>query len=93
MTVEFLDPRSPAAPAAVTLTPPPRSLEGITIGLVDNSKANAWFLLDWLGERLSASHGVHLVPIRKRVPSDPLTPAQLEELTSQCDLVLTAMGD
>ncbi|MPZ79596.1 MAG: hypothetical protein GEV28_04020 [Actinophytocola sp.] len=93
MIVEFLDPRSPAAPAQHALAALPRSLGGVTLGLVDNSKANAGFLLDRVGEALAETMNVTLLRFGKRVPSDALTAAQLEEITTRCDLVLTAMGD
>lgn len=93
MTVEFLDPRSPAAPTRHRLAPLPRSLDGVTIGLVDNSKANAAFLLDQVGAALAETRHATLLRFGKRVPSDALTAAQLEEITTRCDLVLTAMGD
>lgn len=91
--VTFLDPRSPAARAQHTLAPLPASLDGSTVGLVDNSKANAGFLLDWLGGELAGTRNVTVLTFRKRIPSDALTAAQLEEITTRCDLVLTAMGD
>ncbi len=93
MTIEFLDPRSAAAPAQLALAPLPRSLDGRTVALVDNSKANAGFLLDRLGDALAEAHGVTLLRYRKRIPSDALTAEQVDEITRRCDLVLTAMGD
>jgi hypothetical protein len=68
------------------------SLEGKTIGLLDNSKRNASLVLDEIGLSL-LKHGVRQVVYRRKasaaMPGGPL----LEQLAETCDAVVNAHGD
>lgn len=67
-------------------------LQGKRIGLLDNIKHNAEYLLAEVGERLTREFGCEVRVIRKKTYTrfcDPLLLATLED----CDAVVTAIGD
>lgn len=69
------------------------SLEGIRLGLLDNSKNNVAALLKAIGARLMEGHGVvELQFDAKPVYARPATAAQLDSFAG-CGGVLTAVGD
>lgn len=77
------------APVAATSVPTvPRR-----IGLLDNTKGTADMLLDEVGRQLEASLGAPTVRHHKELFSRPAPDHLLRSLTSQCDLVITAVGD
>ncbi len=67
-------------------------LQGKRIGLLDNIKHNAEYLLTEVGERLTREFGCEVRLIKKKTYTkyaDPLVLASLED----CDAVVTAIGD
>lgn len=69
-------------------------LHGKVVGFIDNAKPNFHFLVDDLGELLTARHGVsRIIKHRKRGASVPAPDAVMKELTEQCDLVIAGSGD
>jgi len=93
MSVRVLDPRLDAEGEAMTLAPPLRALEGITIGLLDNAKIGTARFYDHLEGILASRFGVREF-IRRRKPdsSRPAPPALLGEL-SGADAIISAIGD
>ncbi|AUV80809.1 hypothetical protein C2R22_03335 [Salinigranum rubrum] len=69
------------------------TLEGTTVGLLDNSKANADVLLDEIGRLLVAEYGVATTVSRRKdkspIPADSLA----TQLHDRCDAVVNAYGD
>lgn len=67
-------------------------LQGKRIGLLDNIKHNAEYLLTEVGERLTREFGCEVRLIKKKTYTkyaEPLVLASLED----CDAVVTAIGD
>lgn len=93
MSVRVLDPRLDAEGEAMTLAPPLRALEGVTIGLLDNAKIGTARFYDHLESILTSRFGVREF-IRRRKPdsSRPAPPALLGEL-SGADAIISAIGD
>lgn len=80
--------------ADTTLAPRPTTLRGLTIGLLDNTKPNAAVLLQQIADHLRQRHGAG--PARtyaKGYFGTPMTDDTLKQLTDECDLVITAVGD
>jgi hypothetical protein len=77
-----------------TLSPRPVSLRGLTLGLLDNTKPNAMLLLDEIAADLEREHGIAGV---KRYVKDyfgtPIAQELLEQIVSEVDVVITAVGD
>lgn len=69
-------------------------LTGAVIGFIDNAKPNFDHLADDLGELLMSRHGARaVIKRRKRGASVPAGQSVIEELSQQCDLVITGSGD
>ena len=69
------------------------SLEGRTIGLLDNSKFHVRELLDHIEEILRTQYGVaEVLRWRKPDASRPAPPALLADM-QRCEAVISAVGD
>ncbi|HTY79843.1 MAG TPA: hypothetical protein VMI34_18600 [Candidatus Bathyarchaeia archaeon] len=92
--MHIVDPASSSAAAVKALAPRPRSLEGVTIALLDNSKPNAAVLLERVGALLAARGGVRAVRgWGKPGSSIGASPAVLEEIAGAARVALTASAD
>ena len=93
MGLRVLDPRLDAEGGAMTLAPPLSSLEGATIGLLDNAKIGTAVLYDHVQDILASRFGVREF-IRRRKPdsSRPAPHEMLGELRA-ADAVISAIGD
>jgi hypothetical protein len=93
-TTTILD---PAAAAGISAQLPWRTLDtlqGKTIGFIDNSKPNFNHLADDLGELLVARYGAaSVIRQRKLSASIPVPESVLDEICRTCDLVITGSGD
>lgn len=77
-----------------TLAPRPLTLQGLTVGLLDNTKVNASALLSAIGAELSGRYGVAETRLyAKDYFGTPVKPDLLEQLAAECDVVVTAVGD
>lgn len=76
------------------LAPRPASLQGTTLGLIDNHKRNADVYLEELGRLLQTQYGVSkLITYRKDSQSIP-TPAEvMDDLATKCDAIVHAVAD
>lgn len=75
------------------IAPRLKSLQGTTIGLLDNTKKNADHLLREVGEILVRDHGVRAVVSRRKISSSPAAPAEMLDDLARCDAVINAYGD
>lgn len=93
MRFDLLDPTAPSTAQNVVLAPRPEDLRGKRLGLVENSKANAAGLLEAVAEILDED----LQPaeiVRRKVPTSFPAPEEvLDQLASDCDVVIEAVGD
>jgi hypothetical protein len=70
----------------------PRSLEGLTVGLLDISKPRGNVFLDRLEERLTAD-GVRVLRFAKPTFTKPAPVDLRHEISTQCDVVIEALAD
>ena len=92
--MRIVDPIGTSAAAAKALAPRPRSLEGVTIALLDNSKPNAGVLLERVGALLGARVGARAVRTwSKPGASTGAAPAVIEEIAAAARVALTASAD
>ena len=69
-------------------------LAGKVVGFIDNAKPNFDHLADDLGDLLRSKYGVaRVVKRRKPSASVPAKPEVIEELSAECDVVITGSGD
>ena len=72
----------------------PASLDGRTVGFIDNTKHNFDRLADEIGGILRERHGVKTVVRRRKAnASTPAAPEILAELAETCDVVFAGSGD
>ncbi|NDL56511.1 UGSC family (seleno)protein [Phytoactinopolyspora mesophila] len=76
-------------------TPPVvSSLDGLRVGLLENTKRNADRILDAVGAALDEAHGgVELVRRTKTQFAMPLDEELLADLKNACDVVVVGVGD
>ena len=88
----LLDPTSEIAPGKRERLPRPTELQGLTVGLLDISKARGDIFLDEIEARLSEK-GLNVKRYQK--PTFARTaPVELQqEISTQCDLVIEALAD
>ena len=92
--MELLDPTLEVAPQTVRYVPRPRSLQGLRVGLIENTKFNSDRLLQKVGDILKAEYGVAETRMwRKRNSSVPADEAIIAELRNGCDVMVAGIGD
>jgi hypothetical protein len=92
--IRVLSPVGVAAAEAFAVPALPREWRGLTIGFLDNTKANFDRLTSEMGALLRASHGVANVIHRRKANAS--TPAPLEliaEMAKECDVVFAGSAD
>jgi hypothetical protein len=76
------------------LAPRPADLAGARVGLLVNTKQNAGLFLEEVGRLLVERHGAAGVLARTKVNfAQPAPDDLLKELTTECDVVITGIGD
>ena len=93
MSIRVLDPTAEGATVAAQSTCRLATLEGRTIGLLDNGKIRARELLDYMEEMLRSQYGVaQVLRFKKPDASRPAPPEVVAEM-KQCAAVISAVGD
>ena len=94
MPTTIYAPDGPVGRPREKLTPPPPSLGGLRIGVLDNRKPNAGLLLTLLAEVVVARTGARLGPVvEKGTAATPCEPDGLARLLAEADVVLTGSAD
>jgi hypothetical protein len=77
-----------------TLAPRLASLQGTTIGLIDNHKKNADLYLDEVSRVLKTKYGVaEIIHYRKDSQSMPTPSAVMDDLAKRCDAIVHGIAD
>ena len=80
--------------ADVALAQRPASLQGLTVGLLNNTKANSSVLLNELAEVLKKEYGVgDTKNYVKEYFGTPMTKELCARIAEECDVVITGVGD
>lgn len=90
---EILDPTVTTAREPIAYVPRPRRLEGLRIGLIENTKRNSEEVLKRLAEKLAAAHGMTLQVLVHKPQRAPLKEAQIAELKGRVDFAIAGVGD
>ena len=92
--MKLFDPTSRPVERKVEVARRPSTLNGLKLGLVDNTKFNSDTLLRKLAERLARRHQMTVTATnRKRSPSHEIDEAGIRALRAQSDLVVSGIGD
>lgn len=89
----LLDPRASVDVKEEVLAPRLETIEGTTVGLLDNAKPNADRFLETVGELLEAEYGVESVVAKSKHTAAVSAGSLLPELRAECDSVVNAYGD
>ncbi len=91
----ILDPTGAADSARLaTLAPRVAELDGIRLGLLDNTKANAAAVLETLAAQLRAQHHVgEVATYTKSYFGTPVEEDRAREIAQSCDAVIAGVGD
>jgi hypothetical protein len=93
-TIPVYDPRGVVEAAPVAAAPRAKSLKGLRLGILDNTKWNANKLLRGLRDRLAEQHGFNAVNYyRKESFSLSAAPELIDEIAANNDIVVTAIAD
>jgi len=93
-TIPVYDPRGVVEAAPLATAPRVRKLDGLRLGLLDNTKWNANKLLRGVRDRLAQGHVFGAINYyRKESFSRAATPELLVQIAAENDIVLTAIGD
>jgi hypothetical protein len=94
MTIEIYDPTTEATGRRIDYAPRPKSLKGLRVGLVDNTKHNSDQLLQRIAAILEREHGVksHVIRKKKSAGAAP-SPEMIEAYKANCDVVVAGIGD
>jgi hypothetical protein len=88
------DPRGVVETTAAPLAPRVRKLEGMRLGILDNTKWNGNKLLRGVRDRLTAEIGFGAVNYyRKESFSKVAAPDIIADIVANNDVVMTAIGD
>ena len=93
-TIPVYDPRGTVEASPLATAPRVKTLAGLRLGLLDNTKWNANKLLRGVRDRLAAEHGFGAVNYyRKESFSLAAAPELIAEIVAANDIVITAIGD
>ena len=94
MTVTLVDPTLASAPGTIPIASRPLSLDGLTLGLIDNGKTHGKEILERVAERLGSRHRLAGTRyLRKRRVNVPPDPGDVEAFAEECGAILAAIGD
>lgn len=88
----LLDPTAERAAATRALLARPATLDGLTVGILDISKARGNVFLDRIDEQLRA-RGVDVKRYRKPTFTRVAPTALKQQIATECDLVIEGLAD
>jgi hypothetical protein len=94
MAIQILDPTTETSARRIAYAPRPKSLKGLRVGLVDNTKHNSDELLLRIAGILERDYGAKTHMIRKKKSAGAAPhPEILEDLKANSDVIVAGVGD
>lgn len=94
MAIQIYDPTTEAGARRIRYAPRPRTLQGLRIGLVDNTKHNSDQLLLRIAGILEREHGAAAHLIRRKKSAGAAPHAEIvDELKANADVIIAGIGD
>ena len=92
-TIKFLDPRATVNPKERPLVPGLETLEGKTLGIIDNGQANSTTMFQELAQLLQQKfHTKEVIFKTKPTHMQGAPKPIMEEILNRCDAVITGLG-
>ena len=92
--MELFDPTIGHQQEPIVYPPRPAKLDGLRVGLVENTKFNSDKLLLKITERLKARYGMRMVKMaRKKSSGSAVYDHDIAEFKTKADWVLAGIGD
>jgi hypothetical protein len=88
----LLDPTSERAGVERALSARPGALDGLTVGVLDISKARGNVFLDRIAEQLGA-RGIEVRRYRKPTFTRPAPTALRQQIAAECQVVIEGLAD
>jgi hypothetical protein len=88
----LLDPTAEHAPMARALSARPDSLDGLTVGILDISKARGNVFLDRIAERLG-ERGIKVNRYRKPTFARVAPTVTKQQIAAECNVVIEGLAD
>ena len=77
-----------------SLAPRPQSLNGLTVGLLNNTKPNGATVLQAIGRQLQDRYGVREIRMfTKGYFGTPVEESVIQQMLHNCDFAIAAIGD
>ena len=92
MTFQVLDPTNESAPQSIQQSDRPASLDGLTVGLLDISKARGDVFLDRVESKLQVMN-IGTIRYKKPTFTKPAPIDLRHEIAERCDAVIEALAD
>jgi hypothetical protein len=89
----ILDPTISTPRDEIAYVPRPKSLKGLRIALVENTKKNAEAVLNLVARKLTDLHGMKVEVLVHKPQRAPLTEDQIAELKGRVDFAIAGVGD
>ncbi len=94
MAMEIFDPTTEATGRKISYAPRPKSIRGLRLGLVDNTKHNSDRLLLRIAALLESDYGAKSHVIRRKHSSGAAPHAEIiAEFKANCDAIVAGVGD
>ena len=89
----FIDPSASAGASVIALAPRPANLQGLVVGLLDNTKEQADIILDTIGNTLRERYGVARVVTRRKTHYSKTAPDDLiNAMAQEVQIAIAAVG-
>ena len=91
--MNVLDPTIATEEEPIDYAPRPANLQGLRIGLIENTKKNAETVLLKLSEKLQGAYGMKTELLLHKAQRAPVKDAQIVELKDKADFAIAGIGD
>jgi hypothetical protein len=92
-SMNLLDPTITTEEEPIEFAPRPVELQGLRIGLIENTKKNAETVLNRLAQKLGQAHGMTTAVLVHKPQRAPVKDAQIAELKGRTDFAIAGIGD
>jgi hypothetical protein len=94
MNLDMFDPTTSVREIHIDYVPRPKNLEGLRIGLLENSKHNSDVLLLKIADRLKERYGMEMTLLAgKKSAADFVSDDLIARFREEADFVIAGIGD